>query len=484
MESGDGLLVRVQARRGARGLDAMQLREVVRLAGESGNGLIEITRRARLQLRGVRAESLFALQSELVRLGLAESSAARERSSALIVNPLSGLLERCATLDETAEALDRALESSECGALSDKFGIVLDSGYALGHIAADIHVDVSTGQPELASVHVAGDSGQWAWLGQCHTQDVPALVIALCHSVSESGRMRQLVAAVGVDVLRERIGAALREGAGETLRGPESRGAESRTLGKLAADGSRPWPQLTAAGAPHLSTSIGFQTGSQSWLELGIAFGSGGPEIWEGVADIASRFGSGEIRFTPFRSVVLVGVSARDREDVLRVARGAGMMIDPADPLLRVVACPGAPACLSANGETRSLARELAPLLAAGQSLHVSGCAKGCAHNGASDVTLVREADGCTLGFGRSATETTQTRTLSVEAACAQLHRAQREAPRPAFAAKPEISAANPPQCDSHPRPVPTPTEAVSPAHALARDAANLQARGPAAVRD
>lgn len=424
MESGDGLLVRVRARHGARGLEAMQLRELIRLARESGNGLIEVTRRARLQLRGVRADALFALQSELVRLGLAESSAARERSSSLIVNPFSGLSEGCATLDEVAEGLDRTLtESPACSALSDKFGIVLDSGYALRQIAADIHVDVSAEQPPLANVHVAGDSAGWVWFGQYRAVDLPALVIALCRHVLASGehrRMHQLVAAVGIDTLRDRVGVELRPPPADWPRTRVTEVTEEQQ--RL---------QLTAAATRHPSTTVGFHSGSKSWLELGIAFGSGEPSTWEAVADTASRFGTGEVRFTPFRSVILAGVSARDREEVVRVARGAGLIVDRADPLLRVVACPGAPACRSANGETRKLARELAPLLAAGQSLHVSGCAKGCAHSGASDITLVREADGCKLGLGLSATEATQTRTLSVEGACAQLGHAKRDSSQP-----------------------------------------------------
>ncbi|MEM1316183.1 MAG: cobalamin biosynthesis protein CobG, partial [Pseudomonadota bacterium] len=56
-------------------------------------------------------------------------------------------------------------------------------------------------------------------------------------------------------------------------------------------------------------------------------------------------------------------------------------------PLLAADACPGAPFCESASVETRGLARRLAPLL--GGSLHVSGCAKGCARATAADVTLV-----------------------------------------------------------------------------------------------
>jgi precorrin-3B synthase len=56
------------------------------------------------------------------------------------------------------------------------------------------------------------------------------------------------------------------------------------------------------------------------------------------------------------------------------------------DPLIDAAACPGAPACGQGQVETRTIARALAGKVG---SLHVSGCAKGCARRGVSDVTLV-----------------------------------------------------------------------------------------------
>src|SRR5687768_827283 len=76
MESGDGLLLRVRA--GARILHAGELRALARLARSHGNGLLEITRRANLQLRGLSEDSLVGAQEELLRRGLVELSPERE----------------------------------------------------------------------------------------------------------------------------------------------------------------------------------------------------------------------------------------------------------------------------------------------------------------------------------------------------------------------------------------------------------------------
>jgi hypothetical protein len=44
----------------------------------------------------------------------------------------------------------------------------------------------------------------------------------------------------------------------------------------------------------------------------------------------------------------------------------------------------------------------------------VSGCAKGCAHSGASSITLVRRSAGCSVGFDLTAAQTAETTPLSI----------------------------------------------------------------------
>jgi precorrin-3B synthase len=67
------------------------------------------------------------------------------------------------------------------------------------------------------------------------------------------------------------------------------------------------------------------------------------------------------------------------------------------DPLLNIHACIGAPGCPQALGPTREVARALVATLPRGETLHVSGCAKGCAHPRVADRTLVATKDGFDL---------------------------------------------------------------------------------------
>ncbi|MCP8939822.1 hypothetical protein NK718_14935 [Alsobacter sp. SYSU M60028] len=110
------------------------------------------------------------------------------------------------------------------------------------------------------------------------------------------------------------------------------------------------------------------------------------------LADEAERSGRGELRLTPWRALLLPGIGAA------RAARLAAdwadrFVVDPSDPRLAVAACPGAPACGNATTFTHRDALALADaargLAREGVAVHVSGCAKGCARQAASPVTLV-----------------------------------------------------------------------------------------------
>ncbi|GAB5445389.1 hypothetical protein [Gymnodinialimonas sp.] len=88
----------------------------------------------------------------------------------------------------------------------------------------------------------------------------------------------------------------------------------------------------------------------------------------------------------------------------------------PDDPVLNVHACTGAPGCPQALGPTRALARTLAKTLPDGESLHVSGCAKGCAHPRAADRTYVATQSGFDLVSKGAPWDAPEARGLSADA--------------------------------------------------------------------
>ena len=104
---------------------------------------------------------------------------------------------------------------------------------------------------------------------------------------------------------------------------------------------------------------------------------------------LAVLAGIGPLRVTPWRMLLVEGLA-----DIPAIEH---VLTQPEDPLLRVVACPGAPACVQGLQPTRALARHLAPQVPVNAVLHVSGCAKRCAHPEATPLTLVAQASGFDL---------------------------------------------------------------------------------------
>ena len=142
-----------------------------------------------------------------------------------------------------------------------------------------------------------------------------------------------------------------------------------------------------------MSVKLGFQScGEMKYLALGVPFGRLTSRMMRTLAGLADLNGSGELRMTPWRSVLLPGIAAGDHDKVF-AQLGGEFIVDADNPLLRVASCPGSPACKNGSTRTQDDARALAllakNLTMSGTGLHVSGCRKGCARAVSSDVTLV-----------------------------------------------------------------------------------------------
>jgi precorrin-3B synthase len=96
-----------------------------------------------------------------------------------------------------------------------------------------------------------------------------------------------------------------------------------------------------------------------------------------------------------------IGLIAETAPGLAVAAEQLGFIVRADDPRRRVIACAGAPVCASAHIASRALA----PLIAAQTEcvIHISGCAKGCAHAAPAALTIVGTTDGCALVANGSA---------------------------------------------------------------------------------
>ena len=100
-----------------------------------------------------------------------------------------------------------------------------------------------------------------------------------------------------------------------------------------------------------------------------------------------------DVRPSLDRTLVIPVNDAAAAATMLALAHDMGLITHSGDVRLTMDVCPGAPAC--ANGTTRTrddaqlVAKAMTELGAAAPSIHISGCAKGCARRTAAAFTFV-----------------------------------------------------------------------------------------------
>lgn len=160
---------------------------------------------------------------------------------------------------------------------------------------------------------------------------------------------------------------------------------------RLAADlGDKPWDD-----GVERSSLIGITglRGGQVALGIALPFGHTTAVVLKTFAETAAKLGVEDIRPAPRRTLVAICGTAAQAEALRKQAETLGFVTSPGDPRQAISACPGAPDCASGHIPARTVAAEIASkysgLFDGSLHLHVSGCAKGCAHPAASDLTLV-----------------------------------------------------------------------------------------------
>ncbi|MQQ08840.1 precorrin-3B synthase [Epibacterium sp. SM1979] len=330
MMSGDGLVVRIRPPLGQ--LSQEQAHKLAELSLTYGNGRMDVSSRANLQLRGITPEAHPTVIAALRELDLVDETAAQESLRNVILTPFWS--EGDAT-HHIAQSLTHALTQAKDLSLPGKFGFAVDAGPepVLGATAADIRIE--QGNAGLLLVADGADVGKPMTVGTA-AQDAIALArwfLDQGGAPDGRGRMHRLTARRAL---------------------PPEFAAPRRASAPLPSPGLTPAGQLVA-----------------------LEFGQIPATSFQALADIAP------LRLTPWRQLLV-----KTQQPIPPLP---GLILDATDPRLQVIACTGAPGCLQARAQTRALARNLAPLLPQGTQLHISGCAKGCARNTPCDLTLVAQ---------------------------------------------------------------------------------------------
>jgi precorrin-3B synthase len=340
MPSGDGWVIRVRPPGGR--LTPRQAREIARLARAHGNGVIDLSSRANIHLRGVTEKSYVPLIEGLDALGLIDENPEAEERRNIVLSPFWSADDGSV---ELVTALAKSLTASDAPRLPAKFGFAIDCGPrpVLTKVSADIRLERSADGGLICRADGA------ATAACVSAATAVSTMLALADWFIQSG---------GISGERGRMAAHLARGA-----------ALPDIFNDIAA------PSVAAFFAEPGPVAQG--------MLVGFEFGQVPAELLDALSEL------GALRVTPWRMLLIEGINT--------IPDLPGLITRPHDPMLRVIACTGAPGCLQAAQPTRALARSLAPHLPDGAVLHVSGCAKGCAHPGPTAFTLTAQAGGFDL---------------------------------------------------------------------------------------
>ena len=386
LPTGDGLLVRILPI-GTIALDAFA--GLCAAARAHGNGIVEITARGSIQVRGLSAHSAPRFADAIAALGIAA-----EDGVPILCNPLAGL-DAAEIFDVTAiaAALCRAVtQQSLDGRLDPKVSVVIDDGAPLNlaRVAADIRVraQLHNGQPMLR-LAIGGDDRNAFDLGCIAVDDGVEAVSRLLLVLAERGaRARDIIAA----------------------EGPACFDDAFAHRGSVAPRDRKGAKRIEADSAPRqCSDAIGLRAlrDGSSACGIGLAFGHAEASTLEKLANTATAAGARGLRTAPNRSLLAIGLTTESAMRFSAAAAQLGFVTRADDPRRHVIACAGAPLCASAYIAARAIAPDVAataaPYLSDGLCIHVSGCVKGCAHPGTTPLTVVGTPGDCALVANGSA---------------------------------------------------------------------------------
>jgi len=388
-EAADGFLARVRLPGGL--VSADQLRGLSRLAGELGDGRIELTSRGNVQLRGLARDTADPLSDGLWRAGLLPSLS-HDLVRNVLASPLAGLDGSGPELTGVVRALDAALcARPRLAELSGRFLFAIDDGRGdVAGLGADVVATVGRDGAVVNGLSVRradGQGGNVRGMGANFgmpddlRDGVVAAMLACAEAFldlrtelgSAAWRIADLPGAaehVRAEVAT-RLGLAVAAGTREPVAGPAARPV-GLVLRHRMRGGEEPSPYVrdqTAASAVLLAPLGRLTSARVTW-----------------VADQVQ-----EARITPWRSVVLPFVP--DAAAVLRDAACLGFGVDDASPWLRVTACAGRPGCASALADVQADAAAFATRWP-GRLVHVSGCGRHCGRPAATEIDVTATSEG------------------------------------------------------------------------------------------
>ena len=380
-EMRDGLLARVRIVGGT--LRTKDLHNLADAATTFGNGKIDITNRANLQVRGISNQGHKKFVNYLQKLKLIPDNPIHDRLRNITIDPLSGLADEDVDCRPLAKTLDVAIatvlnEDNKLESLSPKFSVVLDGG-GPSNIAAVPHDICLIAQGIYFRLKICGNDTQLAVIKENAVGAILNLMQSLKYIATDNGikdtglRLKIIQKEIGIDRLTNLIKDTVPEFSDHGFR------AETSSLENLNPSTGA----LQIKGETSYAVTLSARTNRIEAHQL------------KGLAELTERFGKGLLRLTPWQAIIVEGIKEEDIAEVWQLSEALGFLTQPHEQNLRIITCAGSEGCPKGQFETHATAIALREALVSKATrkpttVHLSACEKGCASRQIADYLYMQ----------------------------------------------------------------------------------------------
>ncbi|AKG24205.1 precorrin-3B synthase [Calothrix sp. 336/3] len=383
----DGKLLRIRIPGGI--LHSQQFVAIAELATSYGSTYINITNRGNIQIREIHQDISTDFLVKLQKLALAARIPEVDHLRNIMGSPTAGI-DRDELIDTRplVQELDSYISTHpEIAPLSPKFSIAVDGGGAVTiscqpndiyltavRIDQQVYFSLRLHQENTASILLRPEECVMAIAAviQVYLQNSPTTQIATpTRRKSSQPRLKEVVQAVGVEKFLLAI---------------------AQQLGKSLPRFHHPPTQYPSY--LHIGIHPQRQSG-YSYIGVPLPLGRIETQQINALADIATTYGNGTIRLTPWQNFILSDIKNEYLHVVEQKLKELQLPISTNNIFAALVACRGNQGCAAAAGDTQKHALELAEFLHQRVQLqhpvniHFTGCDKSCAQQTPSDITCL-----------------------------------------------------------------------------------------------
>ena len=412
----DGILSRIRIPGGI--ISSQQCRAIADIAEQHGGGYVDVTNRANLQVREIRTGINAKVLKYLQDMGLGSGNSVVDHIRNIMTSPTAGIdpLELIDTRPFVQGWDDYIAAHPALSGLSAKFSVCFDGGGIIqvcdrlndilfaavlvdGNVYFRLHLSVGAkGQPP-------GDMGILLPPEKCLPVLAALTDVYLAHSNTTSKRrlrLLELLNTLGCENYLQEVQQRLPFSLLCSDLTPQPPSLREKFSPLLAGEGLG---ERSDAKYQHIGPHPQRQ---QGLFYIGVVLPLGRLENSQvrGLADLATKYGSGTLRLTPWQNLLLTDIPQQWVADVQREIAFLGLDSSASNIKSALVACSGKKGCASSATDTKSHALALAQYLETRVTLdcpvniHFSGCEKSCAQHSKSDITLLGvsiEADNGTV---------------------------------------------------------------------------------------